>query len=76
MTDKSKELKQLENWLAILVCTYHKHPSEGLAKVIKYEQQNLCDITGIKQVESIIGLPIKGLQRQFNHWINLRLKAH
>ncbi|WP_448548316.1 hypothetical protein [Thalassotalea fusca] len=36
MREKSRELQQLEDWLAILICTYRKHPSDGLAKVIHY----------------------------------------
>jgi hypothetical protein len=53
------------------------HQRKGmLAKVIKYEQQNLCDITSMHQVEKIIGMPIKELQRQFAYWANLRLNAH
>ncbi len=47
-----------------------------LAKVIKYEQQNLCNVTDMQQVEKIIGMSIKELQRQFSYWANQRLKAH
>jgi hypothetical protein len=46
-----------------------------LAKVIKYEQQNLCDVTSMQQVINIIGMPIEGLQRQFSRWSNQRLRA-
>ena len=41
MMQKSKELSQLEDWLAVLICTYHKHPSDGLAKVISYYLKRL-----------------------------------
>jgi len=47
-----------------------------LAKVIKYEQQNLCDVIDIQQVEKVIGMPIEGLQRQFSYWAGLKLRAH
>ena len=47
-----------------------------LAKVIKYEQQNLCDVTGIQQVENIIGMPIEGLQRRFSSWTKIKLKPN
>ncbi|WP_114326666.1 hypothetical protein [Candidatus Colwellia aromaticivorans] len=63
------------SWAFIYFMMDNQQRKGMLAKVIKYEQQNLCDVTGIKQVENIIGLPIKGLQRQFNHWTNLRLRA-
>ncbi len=46
-----------------------------LAKVIKYEQQNLCDVIGIQQVEKAMGMSIKGLKRQFVHWANRRLRT-
>jgi len=41
MIEKSCELQQLESWLAMLICTYRKHPSEGLAKVIHYYIQRV-----------------------------------
>jgi len=31
-----KQIKQLEDWLSILVSTYNDHPSHGLARVINY----------------------------------------
>ena len=47
-----------------------------LAKVIKYEQQNLCDVTDLQQIEKVIGMSVKGLQQQFSHWTKLKLRAH
>lgn len=29
----------------------------------------------VKQIEKITGMLVKGMQKQFNHWTNLRLKA-
>lgn len=47
-----------------------------LASIIKREQQNLCDVSEHQQVEKVIGMPVKGLQKQFNNWTRLKLKAH
>ena len=46
-----------------------------LAKIIKYEQQNLCDVIDVQQIENITGMLVKDLQKQFNRWTNQRLKT-
>lgn len=63
------------SWAFIYFMMDNQHRKGMLAKVIKYEQQNLCDVTSMQQVVNIIGMPIEGLQRQFSRWSNQRLRA-
>jgi len=64
------------SWAFIYFMMDNPQRKAMLAKVIKYEQQNLCDVTDIQQVEMVIGMPTEGLKRQFSHWSNQRLRAH
>ena len=64
------------SWAFIYFMMDNKQRKGMLAKIIKYEQQNLCNVTSIQQVDNIIGMPIEGLQRQFSRWSNQRLIAH
>ena len=64
------------SWAFIYFMMDNPQRKAMLAKVIKYEQQNLCDVTDIQQVEKVIGMPTEGLKRQFSHWSNQRLRAH
>jgi hypothetical protein len=64
------------SWAFIYFMMDNQQRKDMLAKIIKYEQQNLCNVTSIQQVDNIIGMPIEGLQRQFSRWSNQRLIAH
>lgn len=64
------------SWAFVYFMMENKQRKAAFAKVIKYEQQNLCDAIGVQQVENIISMPIKGLQKQFEYWAKLKLKAH
>jgi hypothetical protein len=64
------------SWAFIYFMMDNQQRKGMLAKIIKYEQQNLCNVTSIQQVDNIIGMPIEGLQRQFSRWSNQRLRAH
>lgn len=64
------------SWAFIYFMLDNQQRKDMLAKVIKYEQQNLCDVIGIKQVENIIGIPIEELQNQFSYWSSRRLRIH
>jgi hypothetical protein len=64
------------SWAFIYFMMDNQQRKDMLAKIIKYEQQNLCNVTSIQQVDNIIGMPIEGLQRQFSRWSNQRLRAH
>jgi hypothetical protein len=64
------------SWAFIYFMMDNQQRKDMLAKIIKYEQQNLCIVTSIQQVDNIIGMPIEGLQRQFSRWSNQRLIAH
>ncbi|QBG35551.1 hypothetical protein [Litorilituus sediminis] len=63
------------SWAFIYFMMDNSQRKAMLAKVIKYEQQNLCDVIGIQQVEKAMGMSIKGLKRQFVHWANRRLRT-
>ncbi|MDP7593103.1 MAG: hypothetical protein QF552_10510, partial [Litorilituus sp.] len=63
--DWSSELRSrlyATSWAFIFFMMDNPQRKDMLAKVIKYEQQNLCDVTDIQQVEKVIGMSIKGLQ--------------
>tara|TARA_R110001592_G_C13106918_1_gene744628 strand:- start:154 stop:1311 length:1158 start_codon:yes stop_codon:yes gene_type:complete len=64
------------SWAFIYFMMDNQQRKGMLAKIIRSEQQNLCDVTDLQQVEKLIGMPVKGLQRQFNHWTGLKLRVH
>lgn len=64
------------SWAFIYFMMDNQQRKVILAKVIKNEQQNLCDVTDLQQVEKILGVPVKGLQKLFNNWAKLKLKVH
>lgn len=63
------------SWAVIYFMMDNSQRKDMLAKVIKYEQQNLCNAINMQQVEKTIGVSIHKLQRQFSHWTNLKLRA-
>jgi len=64
------------SWAFIYFMMDNQQRKGMLAKIISSEQQNLCDVTDLQQVEKIMGKPVIGLQRQFDNWTSLKLKAH
>jgi hypothetical protein len=64
------------SWAFIYFMMDNQERKGMLAKVIKYEQQNLCDVTGIQQMKKVIGMSPEGLQRQFSSWTKIKLKLH
>lgn len=64
------------SWAFIYFMMDNQQRKGMLAKVIRNEQQNLCDVIDLQQVEKAIGMPVKGLQRQFSHWTGLKLRTH
>ena len=64
------------SWAFIYFMMDNQQRKTMLAKIIRSEQQNLCDVADLQQVEKIIGVSVKGLQRQFSHWTGLKLRAH
>lgn len=64
------------SWAFIYFMMDNQQRKAMLAKVIRSEQQNLCDVADLQQVEKIIGMPVKRLQKQFSHWKRLKLKVH
>ena len=45
-----------------------------LAKLIQYEQKNLCDEVESKDIERVIGMPVNTLQSQFTRWLKNEIK--
>lgn len=64
------------SWAFIYFMMDNQQRKGMLAKAIKSEQRNLCNINSLQQVEQVMGIPVKGLQRQFDNWTGLKLKAH
>ena len=64
------------SWAFIYFMMDNQQRKGMLAKAIKSEQHNLCNINSLQQVEQVMGIPVKGLQRQFDNWTGLKLKAH
>lgn len=64
------------SWAFIYFMMDNQQRKGMLAQIIKHEQQNLCNVINIEQIENIIGIPIKTLQIQFNRWVQLKLKSH
>jgi len=64
------------SWAFIFFMMENNQRKGGLAKVIKYEQVNLCDINNIQEVEKALDTPLKYIQKQFNHWQRLNIKPH
>ena len=62
------------SWAFIYFMMDNQQRKGMLAKTIKSEQVNLCYINGLEQVEKVMGMPIKGLQKQFNNWAKLKLR--
>lgn len=63
------------SWAYIYFMMDNPQRKTMLAKIIKYEQQNLCDVIDVQQIEKITGMLVKDLQKQFNRWTNQRLKT-
>ena len=63
------------SWAFIHFMMDNQQRKDMLAKVIKYEQQNLCDAMNIQLVEKAMVMPISQLQSQFTQWANNKLKA-
>lgn len=47
-----------------------------LANIIRFEQQNLCDISNFQEIVKTIGMPVKALEKHFNNWARLKLLSH
>lgn len=63
------------SWAFIYFMMDNQQRKGMLAKVIRNEQQNLCDVSDLQQVETLIGMPVKRLQKQFSHWAGLKLRT-
>lgn len=66
------------SWAFIYFMMDHPQRKDMLAKRIKNEQRNLCDVivTDINEIEKTIGTSVNILQKQFNHWVTLTFNAH
>jgi len=64
------------SWAFIYFMMDNQQRKGMLAKIIRSEQQNLCDVADLQQVEKVIGMPVKGLQKQFGNWAKSKLTVH
>ena len=64
------------SWAFIYFMMDNQQRKNMLAKVIKSEQRNLCDVIDLSRVQNITNMPINVLQTQFTHWTKFNLKLH
>jgi hypothetical protein len=63
------------SWAFIYFMMENPHRKSMLAKVIRNEQKNICDVTDDKNIELEIGLSMDILQKQFSGWSRLRFNV-
>ena len=63
------------SWAFVYFMLEHPQRKAMLAKLIQYEQQNLCDEIEPKDIEQVLGIPISTLQTQFTRWLNKEIKS-
>ncbi len=64
------------SWAFIHFMMENSQRKQMLAKIIKNEQLNLCDIKTQQSIEKVINLPINKLQQQFTLWSKIKFKTH
>lgn len=71
---KSELSKRLyaTSWAFIYFMMENQKRKSMLSQVIKYEQQNLCNVIEHQQIEKVMGVSIHELQSKFNDWANAR----
>jgi hypothetical protein len=62
------------SWAFIYFLMDNQQRKGMLAKVIKSEQQNLCNIIDRNKIEQQLEVPLNVLQRQFSNWSKSRLR--
>jgi len=62
------------SWAFVYFMLEHPQRKAMLAKLIQYEQQNLCNEIDPKDLEQILDIPISTLQTQFNRWLSKEIK--
>jgi hypothetical protein len=63
------------SWAFIYFMMENPHRKSMLAKVIRNEQKNICDVTDDKNIELEIGLSMDILQKQFSGWSRSRFNV-
>ncbi|GAA6172377.1 hypothetical protein NBRC116592_20470 [Colwellia sp. KU-HH00111] len=62
------------SWAFIYFMLEQQQRKAMLAKLIQYEQQNLCDKTSANDIEQIFGMSLSKLQIQFTRWLDRKIK--
>jgi hypothetical protein len=62
------------SWAFVYYMMEHPQRKSVLAKLIKIEQQNLCNVTAIDEVEEKLGIGLNILQNQFSRWSRSKLR--
>jgi hypothetical protein len=62
------------SWAFVYYMMEHPQRKSVLAKLIKIEQQNLCNVTPLNEVEEKLELRLNILQNQFSRWSRSKLK--
>ncbi|TYK66008.1 hypothetical protein [Colwellia echini] len=62
------------SWAFIYYMMEHPKRKSVLAKLIKIEQQNLCNVTPLNEVEEKLGVRLNILQNQFSRWARSKLR--
>lgn len=62
------------SWAFVYFMMEHPQRKSILAKIIKSEQQNLCNIIGREKVEQQLDAPLNVLQKQFSSWSKIKLR--
>ena len=62
------------SWAFIYFMMEHPDRKSILARIIKKEQQNICNTINSDQLEIQLGMPITSLQKQFSSWSKEKVK--
>lgn len=62
------------SWAFIYYMMEHPERKSVLAKLIKIEQANLCNITPLYEIEEELGVQLSILQNQFSRWSRSKLR--
>lgn len=64
------------SWTFIYFMMENPKRKRVLAKIIKREQQSLCDVISEEAIKQELGVSLNRLQKQFSRWKVFKLKTH
>lgn len=62
------------SWAFIFFMMEHPQRKDILAKLIKKEQQNICNKMDTEEIKQSLGVPVNVLQKQFSIWSKSKLR--